>query len=83
MAHNLKIVTPENLVDPAVLLLAVGLPQLCGVVLRGAIGALARPAKLGEPLYRRSLFKFKSKLLIHYSCPPFCRFLRHIRISRL
>ena len=65
MAHNLEIITPENLVDPSVLLLAVGLPQLCGIILRGALGALARPAELREPLYRRSLFKFKSKLLIH------------------
>lgn len=65
MAHDLEIVSPENLVDPAVLLLTVGLPQLCRIILRGAVGALARPAKFREPLYRRSLFKFKSKLLIH------------------
>ena len=83
MAHNLEIVSPENLVDPAVLLLTIGLPQLCGVVLRGAIGALARPAKLGKSFYRWSLFKFKGELLIHCGCPPFYRFLRHIRISRL
>ena len=83
MAHDLEIITPENLVDPAILLLAVGLPQLRRVVLCGAVWALARPAELWEPLDCGSLFKFKSKLLIHGGCPPFYRFLRHIRISRL
>lgn len=52
MAHDLEIVSPENLVDPAVLLLAVGLPQLCGVVLRGAIGPLSCPAKFREAFDR-------------------------------
>ena len=36
MTPDLEIVSPENLVDPAVLLLTIGLPQLCGIVLRGA-----------------------------------------------
>lgn len=48
--------------NPAILLLSICLPQLCGVILRGAIGTLARPAKLWEALNRGSLFKLKSKL---------------------
>ena len=59
MAHNLEVIAPENLIDPAILLLTIGLPQLCVIVLRGAIGALARPAKLGKPFYRWSLFNSK------------------------
>ena len=83
MAHDLEVVSPENLVDPSVLGITVRFPQLCRIILRGAVGTLARPAKFREPLYRRSLFKFKSKLLIHGGYPPFYRFLGHIRISRL
>ena len=69
MTHDLEIVSPENLVDPSALFLAVGFPQLCGIVLRGAVGTLARPAKLREALDRGSLFKLKSKLLtvFHFS----------------
>ena len=83
MTHNLKIISPKNLINPTVLLATICLLKLRRIILCGTVRTLARPAKFRKALDSRSLSKFKSKLLIHCGYPPFYRFLHHIHISWL